>query len=227
MPAPSSRDLQPQARRSTRQRARTPARPGVAGGVGQRLQRDAVRGDLDRGRQRRQAARALDDRPRAEPARPVRGARRPAQLVQDRRAQVVDEPADVGDGLLGLARAGRQQVRGRAGGRGEPRGGRCRARAPRRRASGRGRRAGRGAAGGVPPRAAVTSRSRERRSASVSDTACAAAATCWARSASSASRGGQSRRCRVCTTRRPIVSPAKSSGSLAVGTGPRRGVRCG
>ena len=75
------------------------------------------------------------------------------ELVERRRAQLVDQPADVGDapGSPGLERSRRQR-------RAAPRRRASRAHASscmrdRRRASGRGRRAGRGAAGGAPPRA--------------------------------------------------------------------------
>ena len=161
------------------------ARAGVADGVGHRLDRDPVGGDLDRGRQLGQRRRVALDADRGPPrhrrsAPPSSRARLLAdragqpQLVERRRPQPVDQPPDVGERLAHL---GRQRLELAPA----PRPGRRRAprRTPRRAsrsppASAPARRGGRAAAGAAPPRArarAARATGRGRRAAACAWTA--------------------------------------------------------
>ena len=74
-------------------------------GVGEGFGGDPVGGDLDRGRQWRQGRGGHQDVQHAafgEPGRVLLQRGHQAELVQGRRPQVVDEPADVGEGGLYL-----------------------------------------------------------------------------------------------------------------------------
>ena len=207
---------------------RAARRASVADGVGHRLGADPVRGDLDRGGQVGQTARRPRRRAFGAPGRleaiggePERADE--ADLVDRRRPQRVDEPADVGDGGRDTsAWSSAMQLRGplrvvaheasrrprpasRCAASAGPRPS-CRSRRSRRRSSSR----------------AVTSRSREARRSSVSSAACAATPIWLGEIVEQPEVGGRQRVGRDRAARRgagPSAAPGTSSGRSMTSSG--------
>ena len=195
------------------------ARPGVADGVGHRLDGDPVRGDLDRRRQLGQLDAARTRRGSTPPRRcavraPVESRRLmadragEAQLVERRRPQPVDQPPDVGERLADLGAQRLQLPSRRRGVVVDHRRRRLGPHPDRRERRARDRRGGRVRSRRRSSSRATTSRSRDRASASRSCCAWIAAPAWRARSWRSASSSGRKPRSplRTPSTRRPTGS---------------------